>query len=78
MKWELYYNFLTLRLIHYSAKMSYIVCNNAVVQCRFWAIVCKTVSPMLSDHCPVLSVCNVGVLWPNGWMDQNETWHEGR
>ena len=27
---------------------------------------------------PVLSVCNVGVLWPNGWMDQDETWHAGR
>jgi len=26
----------------------------------------------------VLSVCNVGVLWPNGWMDQDETWHAGR
>ena len=25
-----------------------------------------------------LSVCNVGVLWPNGWMDQDETWHAGR
>jgi len=40
------------------------------------------VRPMLSDRCPVLSVCpsvhNVGVLWPNGWMDQNETWHGGR
>jgi len=24
-----------------------------------------------------LSVCNVGVLWPNGWMDKNETWHGG-
>jgi len=22
--------------------------------------------------CPVLSVCDVGVLWPNGWMDQDE------
>jgi len=20
-----------------------------------------------------LSDCNVGVLWPNGWMDQDET-----
>jgi len=19
--------------------------------------------------------CNVGVLWPNGWIDQNVTWH---
>jgi len=30
--------------------------------------------------CPLcLSViCNVGVLWPNGWMDQGETWHGGR
>ena len=26
----------------------------------------------------VLPVCNVGVLWPNGWMDQDETWHAGR
>ena len=25
--------------------------------------------------CPV---CDIGVLWPNGWMDQNETWHGGR
>jgi len=36
---------------------------------------------MLSDRCPVcpvLSVCDVGVLWPNGWMDQDETWHGGR
>jgi len=39
-------------------------------------------SPMLSDRClsllSCLSVCNVGVLWPNGWMDQDETWHAGR
>ena len=43
---------------------------------------------MLSDHClavclsvcPVLScpVCDVGGLWPNSWMDQDETWHGGR
>jgi len=30
----------------------------------------------------VLSAClsgyDVGVLWPNGWMDQDETWHGGR
>jgi len=25
-----------------------------------------------------LSVCNVGVLWPNGGMDQDETWRAGR
>jgi len=23
--------------------------------------------------CPVLSVCDVGVLWSNGWMDQDGT-----
>ena len=31
-----------------------------------------TVRPML------LSVCNVGVLWTNGWMDQDTTWYGGR
>ena len=40
----------------------------------------KTVRPMLSDRClsvcPVLSVCLS--VWPNGWMDQDETWHAGR
>jgi len=50
---------------------------------RFWATVCKTVRPMLSDRClsvclSVCPVCDVGVLWPKGWMDQDETWHEGR
>jgi len=25
--------------------------------CNLWATVCKTVRPMLSDRCPVLSVC---------------------
>jgi len=24
-----------------------------------------------------LSVCDIGVLWPNGWTDQDETWHRG-
>jgi len=51
-----------------------------------WATFCKTVRPNLSDRClsvlsvclSVMSVCNVGVLWPNGWMDQEETWHAGR
>jgi len=45
----------------------------------FWATVCKTVLSMLWDRrlfC--LSVCNVGVLWPNGCMDQDATWYGGR
>jgi len=47
-----------------------------VVLPRFWATVCKTVCPILSDRC--LSVCNVRILLPNGWMDPDETWHAGR
>ena len=37
------------------------------VNFRFWATICHTVRSMLSDRC--LSVSNVGVLWPNGWID---------
>jgi len=37
---------------------------------------------MLSDRClsvsPFYPVCNVGVLWPDGWTDHGETWHAGR
>jgi len=37
------------------------------------------IRPMLSDCClSCLSVTLVGVLWKNGWMDQDETWHAGR
>ena len=28
--------------------------------------------------CPVLSVCDVRTLWPNGWTDQDETWFAGK
>jgi len=38
---------------------------------------------LLGDRClPAclfcLSVCNVGVLWPNGWIDQDETCYRSR
>jgi len=33
-----------------------------------------TVRPVLWDRCHVCPVCNVDVLWPNGWMDQDATW----
>ena len=36
------------------------------------------IGPLSCLSCPLLPVCDVGVLWPNGWMDQNETWHGGR
>jgi len=31
----------------------------------------KTVCPMLSDRC----LSCLSVLWPNGWVDQDKTWH---
>jgi len=37
-----------------------------------------TVRPMPWDRCPDCPVCNVGVLWPSGWMDQDFTWYGGR
>ena len=43
------------------------LCYQTVV-CLYCFSVCLSVSP----------VCNVGVLWPNGWTDQDETWHAGR
>ena len=44
---------------------------------------CKTVHlcyrvVVVSVCLSVLSVFNVRVLWPNGWMDQDETWQAGR
>jgi len=37
------------------------------------------VRPMLRDRCPVCPcVCNVGILWSNGWLDQDTTWYGGR
>jgi len=40
------------------------------------------VRPMLHDRflclSVCLSVCNVGLLWPNSWMDQDATRYGGR
>ena len=33
---------------------------------------------MLSDCFPVCLVYDVDVLWPNGCMDQDQSWHAGR
>jgi len=53
--------------------------QNQVLCLVFWATVCKTVCLILSDRClSCLSVCDVGVSWPNGLTDQDETWHAGR
>jgi len=46
---------------------------------HFWVTICNTVRRMLSDCClSCLSVCDVGVLRPNGWMDQDATWYGGK
>jgi len=42
----------------------------------FWATICKTVP--LCYQTVVCPVCDVGVLWPNGWADPDETWRAGR
>ena len=47
---------------------------------HFKATFCKTVptccrTVVCLSVCPV---CDIGVLWPNGWMDQDETWYDGR
>ena len=47
----------------------------------FWATVTNNGSPYATgplSYLSVLSVCNVGVLRLNGWMDQDATWYGGR
>jgi len=49
---------------------------------HLWETVYKTVRPMLSNRCLCVRLivclsCKVGVLWPNGWMDQDATWYGG-
>jgi len=34
--------------------------------------------PYAKEPMSVLSVCNIGILWPNGRMDQDATWYGGR
>jgi len=41
----------------------------------FWATVTNNATGLLSV---CLNVRNVGVLWSNGWIDQDATWYGGR
>ena len=41
----------------------------------YWTVV---LSVCLSVCLPCLSVCDVGVLWPNDWTDQDQNCHAGR
>jgi len=45
---------------------------------HFSATVCKTVHLTLSVRCLSCLSITFGVLWPNGRMDQDETWYGGR
>jgi len=62
---------------HCTASMSYHPDCVFWARSVFWATLCKTVCPMLSDRCPVClsvcPVCDVCVLWSNGWLDQDAT-----
>jgi len=47
---------------------------------NFWVTVCNGLpyATRSSSVCLSCPVCDVGVLWPNGSMDQDETWHARR
>jgi len=69
----LQFYYFTTYLLFSKNVLSGIIYNNAVVKYH-WATVCKTVRPMLSERCLYcVSVCYVGILWPNGCMDQDVT-----
>jgi len=44
----------------------------------FWTTVANNGSPYATWPLSCLSLCNVSVVWPNGWMDQDVTWYGGR
>ena len=44
----------------------------------FWATITSNGLSYAMEPLSSLSVCNVGVSWPNGWMDQDATWYRGR
>jgi len=77
----MYYNFIILRIIYYSAKCPKL---HYTTMLWWWSV---TERPFVKRFalcyravvCTIcLSACNVGVLWSNGWMDQDVTWYGGR
>ena len=63
------------RHLYSAGRLSRWALAHILVSLDLWATVCKTVRSMLSDRFPV---CDVGVLWPNGLTDQDESWRAGR
>ena len=53
----------------YSTKLGVLRPFQATVYARCYRTVVQYV-------CPVCPECDVGVLWPNGWIDQDETCYE--
>jgi len=57
--------------------LSFIVCQK-VVDFLGQQLVKRSALCYQTVVCPVcLSLCDVGVLWPNGWMDQDAAWFGG-
>jgi len=42
---------------------------------HFWTTVTSNGLPYDTGHFSCLSVCNIGILWPNGYMDYDATWY---
>ena len=52
-----------------------LIYNINLERCYFLATVCKTFALCYQSVVLSMPVCDVGVLWPNGRTDQDETWH---
>jgi len=80
-RWALFFLPRELCLVRYMAVYAtpcVCVCVWATFVKRFALCYQTVVCPVCLSVLSVLSVCNVGVLWPNGCMDHDETWHAGR
>jgi len=48
--------------------------------CLFFSHHCKALNSLICAYVPLrnYSLTTLCLLWPNGWMDQDATWYEGR
>ena len=67
-----------MRFLHISTSGLGVVARRASFTAVLGRPLQVTVYRMLRDHSSVCPVCNVDVLWPNGWMDQDSTWYGDR